>query len=187
MSNNQSPRAGDGTPAGYVLVPLDVLQRCRDTAIPLGTLADEELRRARKVCKQPFERVWQSGLMTRTEAYTRIAKHLDIPIEQCHFGLFDERQCYVALNWAVARLKGRPISDGFPAPGVEPPMIHSVAFALGYLLLILGGMTAGALLILAVAKLFNRAMWALVDCYGGVKVFDEFRRWHRANRPYNRT
>lgn len=33
MSNDQYPRAGDGTPAGVVLAPLDVLQRCRDTAM----------------------------------------------------------------------------------------------------------------------------------------------------------
>ena len=62
-------------------------------------------------------------------------------------------------------------------------MIHSVAFTLGYLLMILCGMAIGALLILAVAKLINRAMWALADCYGGVKTFNEFRRWYWANHP----
>lgn len=64
-------------------------------------------------------------------------------------------------------------------------MIHSVAFTLGYLLMILCGMASGALLVLGAAKLFNRAMWALVDCYGGVKTFDEFRRWHWADKPSN--
>lgn len=62
-------------------------------------------------------------------------------------------------------------------------MIHSVAFALGYLLMILSGMAVGALLILAVTGLVNRAVWALVDSYGGVKAFDQFRRWYWANKP----
>lgn len=42
-------------------------------------------------------------------------------------------------------------------------MIHSVAFTLGYLLMILGGMAVSALLILAVAWLVNlaaRSAWA---------------------------
>lgn len=80
------------------------------TGIPLGTLANKELRRARTVSKQPFEQVWQGGLMTRTEAYQRLAQHLDIAVDQCHFGLFDEDQCRIALNWSLARLKGRPIT-----------------------------------------------------------------------------
>ncbi len=61
-------------------------------------------------------------------------------------------------------------------------MIHSVAFTLGYLLMILGGMAGGAVLILTVTKLVNRATWALLDCYGGIKVFNEFRDWHRSRK-----
>lgn len=60
-------------------------------------------------------------------------------------------------------------------------MIHSVAFTLGCLLLILCGLAAGALLILAVTKLINRASWALVDCYGGIQTFREFQRWYWDN------
>jgi hypothetical protein len=37
--------------------------------------------------------------------------------------------------------------------------------------------------ILATAKLFNRASWALVECYDGVKTFNEFRRWYHTERP----
>lgn len=75
------------------------------TAIPLGTLASEELRQIRKACKQPFEMLWQSGRMTRTDAYTRLAAHLGVEVEACHFGWFDSEQCKAAKAWAVAQLR----------------------------------------------------------------------------------
>ncbi len=63
------------------------------TAIPLGTLANQELRNARKECKPAFNHIWQSGLMTRTEAYQWLAKQLSIPAGECHFGWFDVDLC----------------------------------------------------------------------------------------------
>jgi hypothetical protein len=75
------------------------------TAIPLGTLADEALRDLRKTCKQPFEMLWQSKRMTRTKAYAALADHLGVPLEECHFGLFDAVRCTAAKNWAVAQLR----------------------------------------------------------------------------------
>jgi hypothetical protein len=75
------------------------------TAIPLGTLADEALRDLRKTCKQPFEMLWQSKRMTRTEAYVALAAHLGVPVEECHFGWFDADRCLAARTWAVAQLR----------------------------------------------------------------------------------
>jgi hypothetical protein len=63
------------------------------TAIPLGTLADQKLREARKTCKLPFEQLWRGGQMTRAEAYSWLADQLGISVEQCHFGLFDIETC----------------------------------------------------------------------------------------------
>lgn len=70
------------------------------TSIPLGTLAGHELRRARKLGKEPFERLWRSGRMTRTEAYAALAAHLGIPLAACHFGHFDIETCRRAYRWA---------------------------------------------------------------------------------------
>lgn len=66
------------------------------TNIPLGTLADQPTRRARKVCKEPFERLFKSGRFTRTEAYEALAKKLNISINKCHFGWFDIDMCHKA-------------------------------------------------------------------------------------------
>jgi len=75
------------------------------TSIPLGTLADKQLRSLRTACKQPFELIWQSGRINRDAAYELLAKHLRLNTEQCHFGLFDTEQCKAARDWAVAWLR----------------------------------------------------------------------------------
>lgn len=75
------------------------------TSIPLGTLADKELRHTRVQCKQPFTVVWQSGMMTRDQAYQRLAEHMGMTAAECHFGLFDVKQCHRARDWAVAILR----------------------------------------------------------------------------------
>lgn len=67
------------------------------TNIPLGTLADAEIREARKKCKPAFEKLWKnSAMFTRSEAYAYLAKQMNIPVEHCHFGWFDIEQCYKA-------------------------------------------------------------------------------------------
>ena len=63
------------------------------TAIPLGTLADQKTRDARKKCKPSFELLWRSGKMTRTQAYEWLAGKLGIPVGECHFGWFTPEQC----------------------------------------------------------------------------------------------
>ena len=63
------------------------------TDIPLGTLADKETRIARKRSKAPFEQLHRSGMMSRSEAYGRLASKLGIKKEECHFGWFDAVMC----------------------------------------------------------------------------------------------
>lgn len=68
------------------------------TDIPLGTLADKPLREARNRCKKPFERIWQSGLLSRKAAYGWLANAMKITKAECHFGLFDKTQCELARD-----------------------------------------------------------------------------------------
>jgi len=63
------------------------------TDIPLGTLADASLRKARKENKEPFEMLHRKGLLSRNEAYKKLSEKLNIPLEECHFGWFDEKRC----------------------------------------------------------------------------------------------
>ncbi|KUE88916.1 hypothetical protein ASL20_09855 [Cupriavidus necator] len=64
------------------------------TNIPLGTLADAPTREACKRAKAAFYPLWQSGSMTRDEAYVWLAGALGIAIsEECHIGWFDVQTC----------------------------------------------------------------------------------------------
>lgn len=66
------------------------------TDIPLGTLATKVLREARKSSKTSFTKLYKANKWSRTEAYDWLAKKLDIPRGECHFGWFKEYQCTLA-------------------------------------------------------------------------------------------
>lgn len=76
-----------------------------ETNIPLGTLADEETRQARKLCKDPFEALWRGGKWHRNEAYQKLADFFGIPKEECHFAWFTTEMCYEAREWAIEKQK----------------------------------------------------------------------------------
>ena len=67
------------------------------TKTPKGTLANAELRDARKLAHRTFDPLWQSGGMKRGSAYKWLAAKLGIPAAQagdlCHIGLFNVDQC----------------------------------------------------------------------------------------------
>lgn len=67
------------------------------TTIPLGTLADAELREARKSEKCYFDLLWRPGrhavFATRSEAYSWLADKLRIPAASCHWAWFDVETC----------------------------------------------------------------------------------------------
>lgn len=76
------------------------------TAIPLGTLADKELREWRSAAKHPFLTLQKARGWSRTAAYTWLAEKLGIPYEECHFGWFDEDRCFAAGSACDTELEG---------------------------------------------------------------------------------
>lgn len=78
------------------------------TNIPLGTIANAELRKARNVCKKSFERIWQEGRKTRSEAYAWLAEQMKMTREACHFGWFNAEQCYEAKTACDTFLSSKP-------------------------------------------------------------------------------
>lgn len=70
------------------------------TPIPLGTLATPAMRDTRNHCKPPFESLYQSGKLSRDEAYARLAAKLGLPLEKCHFAMFDVEMCHRARDAA---------------------------------------------------------------------------------------
>ena len=61
--------------------------------LPLGRLANAELRRAKMDAHAAFDPFWKTGILTRSEAYKWLSKELGIDREQCHIGWFDVEMC----------------------------------------------------------------------------------------------
>ncbi|MNO23023.1 hypothetical protein D3C76_128150 [compost metagenome] len=69
------------------------------TRIPLGRLANRELRELKKECHALFDPVWKLNKnIKREHAYGRLANVLDIPSNECHFGWFDKDLLIRALE-----------------------------------------------------------------------------------------
>ena len=60
---------------------------------PKGTLAQQELRDARRQLHQAFDRIWLAGSWSRGKAYRWLSTHLGIPFDQTHIGMFDLDTC----------------------------------------------------------------------------------------------
>ncbi len=68
---------------------------------PLGRMANAELRAARTNAHEAFDPMWKSKKMTRTKAYSILAKFLKIKDVDCHIGNFDVEQCNRIINSRV--------------------------------------------------------------------------------------
>lgn len=91
--------------------PCDAYVGCHGgTKTPKGTLANTELRRARKSAHAAFDQRWKRGSMTRGEAYEWLAREMNLPVERCHIGEFDERQCAEVVRIAseCKQLEAKP-------------------------------------------------------------------------------
>ena len=73
----------------------DARVRCHPrTIIPLGTLADKELRKWRSLAHRKFDPLWQSGVFSsRQAAYKWLSKAMKLPLDKTHVAMFDIRQC----------------------------------------------------------------------------------------------
>jgi hypothetical protein len=70
---------------------------------PLGRLADPALRKAKTAVHAVFDTLWKNSgykqkRINRGKAYADLAAKLDLPIEQCHIGMFDLETCERAIK-----------------------------------------------------------------------------------------
>ncbi len=87
----------------------DARVRCHPrTIIPMGTLADKELRRWRSLAHRKFDPLWQSEVFpSRQAAYKWLSKAMRLPLEKTHVAMFDIRQCQRAIALVESFAKGR--------------------------------------------------------------------------------
>ena len=61
--------------------------------LPMGTLANGDLRHKRIEAHKVFDRMWRSGLMTKGQAYKWIQTKFYLNEKQAHIGMFSEYMC----------------------------------------------------------------------------------------------
>jgi hypothetical protein len=66
--------------------------------VALGRVANAELRDLKKAVHAVFDPVWKQGHLPRGKAYEWLALRMDLPVEQCHVGMFNEKQCRLAIG-----------------------------------------------------------------------------------------
>lgn len=70
----------------------------KGTKIPVGTMANHELRTLRRTAHQYFDRLYLSGIMTKQEAYQWLADILGAPLKQAHIGYLGTYYCQVVIE-----------------------------------------------------------------------------------------
>lgn len=69
------------------------------TDIPLGRIANKELRQLKKQCHDLFDRTWTKEKHNRQQKYKELANYLKIPQQECHFGWFDKEMLIKSLEY----------------------------------------------------------------------------------------
>lgn len=67
----------------------------------LGILANKEMRDLKMQCHEIFDSFWRGKPKAgkkRHDLYCWLAKEMNIPVEECHFGYFDQQQLEKALE-----------------------------------------------------------------------------------------
>lgn len=72
-----------------------------DGTVPLGRLANAELRAAKQAAHAAFDPLWKHGPLKRREAYAWLAQQLGIRASECHIGQFDVDQCRAVVAAAL--------------------------------------------------------------------------------------
>ena len=63
------------------------------TTIPVGSLANHELRTLRRTAHQYFDQLYLSGMMSKQDAYQWLADLLSAPLSKAHIGYLGEYYC----------------------------------------------------------------------------------------------
>lgn len=86
----------------YLCRPCDAYVGChKDTLNPLGRLANQQLRNAKRSAHAAFDPMWLAKVereqvskrQARNAAYKWLATCLGISLADCHIGMFDVAQC----------------------------------------------------------------------------------------------
>ena len=77
------------------------------TKIPMGELADPELRTLRRTAHQYFDQLHESGYMTKKDAYRWLAATIDAPMQKAHIGWLGDYYCRKVITESRRLLENR--------------------------------------------------------------------------------
>lgn len=78
----------------------------KHTGMPLGRLANKDLRRLKSKAHRAFDPIWREAkAMTRKQAYRWLAGAMNIDPQWCHIGMFNEKQCKQVIDLSYAKRK----------------------------------------------------------------------------------
>lgn len=80
------------------------VQTQKGTAIPLGTMANRELRALRAEAHRQFNKLYMQNYMTKAEAYDWLSSVLGVPLTQAHIGLQGVLGCNLVIKEAEKQL-----------------------------------------------------------------------------------
>ena len=90
----------------YRCTPCDAHVGChKGTTTPLGRLANAELRKAKQRAHAAFDPLWKGGKrkLSRSAAYSWLAKAMQMMPADCHIGMMDVGQCQRVVEVCRAR------------------------------------------------------------------------------------
>lgn len=86
---------------------------------PVGTLANARLRTLRRKAHTAFDQLYQSGYMTKNDAYSWLAASFCMPKAMAHIGYMDEYSCEQVIERSRQELNGwrarKRMKGGIPA------------------------------------------------------------------------
>lgn len=68
------------------------------TKIPVGSLANHELRSLRKIAHDFFDQLYESGYMSKQDAYQWLADLIVAPLSEAHIGYLGEYYCKLVID-----------------------------------------------------------------------------------------
>lgn len=74
-----------------------------DDGMPLGRLANKNLRILKKTAHHHFDKLWREKDLKRGEAYSELSEFLEIDPEYTHIGMFSGSTCRKVIEWSKKR------------------------------------------------------------------------------------
>lgn len=82
------------------------------TNIPVGSLANHELRSLRRTAHQYFDQLHQSGMMSKQNAYQWLADLISAPLSEAHIGYLGEYYCSQVIRESQKVLERQKVRQG---------------------------------------------------------------------------